>query len=137
MSADRVRDGHRIAQLLASELESGASPDALTMTDADPEVEPTADGALAYRVRDADADVEIAAVYVQPDRARVEFRVAPGAVADAAEEAGLRVRPKAAHPPQTIVFVEDGAQVKWILQAFDAALAGDGTDGNAFSEGAG
>jgi hypothetical protein len=137
MSADRVRDGHRIAQLLASELESGASPDALAMTDADPEVEPTAVGALAYRVRDADADEEIAAVYVQPNRARVEFRVAPSTVAEAAEAAGLRVRPKAAQPPQTIVFVEDGAQVKWILSAFDAALSGDAVDGNAFSEGAG
>lgn len=140
MSADRVRDGHRIAQLLASELESGASPDALSVTDADPDVEPTTEGALAYRVRDDTADgeaKEIAAVYVHPDRARVEFRAAPGGVAEAAEAAGLRVRPKAAQPPQTIVFVEDGAQVKWIIPAFEAALAGDGADGNAFSEGAG
>lgn len=122
MTTDRLRDGHRIAQLLASELESGASPDALAVTDADPEVEPTPEGALAYRVRDTEADEEIAAVYVQPDRARVEFRVAPAAVAEAAESEGLRVRPKAAEPPQTIVFVEDGAEVKRVLPAFDAAL---------------
>lgn len=128
MSTDRLRDGHRIAQLLASELESGASPDALAVTDADPEVEPTPEGALAYRVRDADADEEIAAVYVQPDRARVEFRVAPAAVVDAAEQEGLRVRPKAAEPPQTIVFVEDGAEVKRVLSAFDAALERAGTE---------
>ncbi|MBP1987591.1 hypothetical protein [Halolamina salifodinae] len=137
MSADRVRDGHRIAELLASELESGASPDALAVIDADPEVEPVPEGALAYRVRDTAADEEIAAVYVQPDRAHVEFSVAPAAVAETAEAEGLRARPKAAHPPQTIVFVEDGAQAKWILPAFETALAGDGTDGNAFSEGAG
>jgi len=123
MSTDRLQDGHRIAQLLASELESGASPDALAITDADPDVDPTPEGALAYRVRDSDADEEIAAAYVQPDRTRVEFRVAPAAVADAAERAALRVRPKAAEPPQTIVFVEDGAEVKRVLSVFDAALA--------------
>ena len=123
MSADRVRDGVRIAQLLASELESGATPDALAVTDADPEVEPTAEGALAYRVRAGGDD--IATVFVQPERARVEFSVAPAAVAEAAEEAGLRVRPKAAQPPGTIVFVEDGAQVKHVLPAFAATLGDD------------
>ena len=122
MSADRLRDGHRIAQLLASELESGASHDALAVTDADPDVEPTTDGTLAYRVLNTETDETIASVYVQPDRARLEFRVAPAAVAEAAEEAGLRVRPKAAEPPQTIVFVEDGAQVKRTLSAFAAAI---------------
>lgn len=125
MSADRLRDGHRIAQLLASELESGATPDALSVTDADPEVEPTPEGALAYRVR-AD-DEAIATVYVQPERARVEFSAAPAAVADAVAEgtsAGLRVRPRASKPPKTIVFVEDGAEVKRVLPAFAAALAG-------------
>ncbi|QKY19796.1 hypothetical protein B4589_005160 [Halolamina sp. CBA1230] len=122
MSADRLRDGHRIAQLLASELESGASHGALAVTDADPDVEPTTDGTLAYRVLNTETDETIASVYVQPDRARVEFRAAPAAVAEAAEEAGLRVRPKAAEPPQTIVFVEDGAQVKRTLPAFAAAI---------------
>jgi hypothetical protein len=122
MTTDRLSDGHRIAQLLASELESGASHDALAVTDADPDVEPTADGALAYRVRNAPADETIASVYVQPDRARVEFRVAPAAVAEAAEREELRVRPKAAEPPRTIVFVEDGAQVKRVLPAFAAAI---------------
>ena len=122
MSADRVRDGHRIAQLLASELESGATDERLTVTDADPEVEPTADGALAYRVLDEESDDVLADVFVQPDRAYVEFRVAPDATAAAADEAGLRVRPKAVQPPRTIVFVEDGAQAKWVLGAFAAAV---------------
>ncbi|NHX35947.1 MULTISPECIES: hypothetical protein [Halolamina] len=125
MSTDRIRDGHRIAQLLASELESGASPDAFAVTDADPDVEPTPEGALAYRVRDTATDGTIATVYVQPDRVRVEFRAAPAAVAEAAEAEGLRVRPKAAAPPRTVVFVEDGAQVKRVRSAFGAAL-GDG-----------
>lgn len=122
MSADRVRDGHRIAQLLASELESGATPERLAVTDADPGVEPTPDGALAYRVLDEQTEAVLAEVYVQPDRAYVEFRVAPDATAEAADERGLRVRPKAVQPPRTIVFVEDGAQVKWVLPAFAAAV---------------
>ncbi|MFW5949582.1 MAG: hypothetical protein ACOCSD_08300 [Halolamina sp.] len=124
MSADRVRDGHRIAQLLASELESGATPHALSVTDTDPDVEPTPEGALAFRVRD-DAGEEIAVVYVQPDRARVEFRAVPGSVADVAGEQGLRVRPTGSEPPRTIVFVADGAQVKWVLPAFQVAIEGE------------
>jgi len=123
MSTDRISDGHRLAQLLASELESGASADAFAVTDADPEVEPTPEGALAYRVRDTRGDESITTVYVQPDRARVEFRARPAAVADAAAAEELRVRPKAAEPPRTVVFVEDGAQVKRVLPAFEAALA--------------
>ncbi|MFB6220549.1 MAG: hypothetical protein ABEH90_03835 [Halolamina sp.] len=122
MASDRVSDGHRLAELLASELESGATPDALAVTDADPDVEPTPDGALAYRVRDERSAEPIAEVFVQPDRAHVEFRAAPAAAADAAEEAGLRVRPKMVEPPKTIVFVEDGAQVKWVLPVFEAVL---------------
>ena len=123
MSTDRVRDGRRIAQLLASELESGASHDALAVTDADPDVEPTAEGALAYRVLDSRSEGTVATVFVQPDRTRVEFETAPAAVADAAEEAGLRVRPKASEPPRAVVFVEDGAEAKHVLPAFEAALA--------------
>jgi len=33
------------------------------------------------------------------------------------------VRPKAVRPPRTLVFVEDGAQVKWTLPAFRALVA--------------
>lgn len=124
MGTDRLTDGHRVAELLASELESGATPAALTVTDADPDVEPTPDGALAYRVRDERSDDLIAEVFVQPDRAYVEFRAAPDDAAAAAEEAGLRVRPKAVEPPRTIVFVEDGAQVKWVVPVFEAVLDG-------------
>ncbi|GAB6880011.1 hypothetical protein JCM17823_22850 [Halorubrum gandharaense] len=136
MVQDRLDDGVRIAQLLASEIsgnEGRLKP--LAVSDADPDVEPTADGALAYTVRvageaepvDGDEATPVAEVYVQPDRIRVEFTVAPDVAADAAAEAGseegLRVRPKAVHPPRTLVFVEDGAQVKWVLPVFEAVLA--------------
>jgi hypothetical protein len=146
MVADRLAAGVRIAQLLASEVtgkEGGLR--GLTVADADPEVEPTDDGALAYRVThvadpeaitvgdrgqtaiDESVDAEqtpIAEVFVQPDRARVEFVVAPDVAADAAAEAtsggegGLRVRPKAVDPPRTLVFVEDGADAKRVVSVF-------------------
>ncbi|GAB3413545.1 hypothetical protein GCM10027435_07580 [Haloparvum alkalitolerans] len=135
MVDERLDDGVRIAQLLASEIEGneGRLRD-LTVTDADPDVEPTADGALAYAVRrtedgpDDDAgrdEPPLAEVYVQSDRARVEFLAAPDAAAEAAAEEGLRVRPKAVRPPRTLVFVEDGAQVKWVLPVFKRVLAAD------------
>lgn len=127
MSIDRVRDGHRLAQLLASELTSGATPDALAVSDADPDIEPTTAGTLAYRVRDTAADTHIATVFVHPKRVRVEFRAFPERVAATADEAALRVRQKAAVAPQTVVFIEDGAEVKRVLPAFEVALEDDST----------
>jgi hypothetical protein len=138
MVADRLTDGIRIGQLLASEVSGNEGRlRALALADADPDVEPTADGALAYRiVRVVDGDATeaderaVAEVYVQPDRVRIEFvggdadspDDSPTVTAAAADEAGLRVRPKAVHPPRTLVFVEDGAQVKRVLPVFEAAV---------------
>jgi len=121
MVEDRLADGVRIAQLLASEVTGNeARLAALDVTDADPDVEPTVDGAIAYKlVREGSV---VAEALVQPDRVRVEFVVAPDVAADAGREADLRVRPKAVRPPRTLVFVEDGAQVKWILPVLEAVL---------------
>ncbi|WP_434521667.1 hypothetical protein [Halorubrum sp. AS12] len=133
MVTDRLADGVRIAQLLASEVTGNESRlRGLTVVDADPDVEATTDGALAYRIArerggSADGDESgetVAEVYVQPDRARIEAIGAPEAAATAATEADLRVRPKAVRPPRTLVFVEDGAQVKRALEVLDAV--GDG-----------
>ena len=137
MVADRTTDGVRIAQLLASELTGGGGHLAdVTVTDADPDVEPTTDGAPAYRVR-LDGEDAIAAVFVHPDRARVEFTAAPDAAARAGDAADLRVRPKAVRPPRTVAFVEDGAEVKRVLPAFVAVVRArseqggdDGDDGD-------
>ncbi|QLG63154.1 hypothetical protein [Halorarum salinum] len=124
MSADRTTDGVRIAQLLASELTGNRRRLAdVAVTDPDPDVAPTTDGELAYRV--ADGEDTVAEVYVHPDRVRVEFVAAPDAAADAGTAAELRVRPKAVSPPRTVVFVEDGAQVKRALGAFEAVLSRD------------
>jgi hypothetical protein len=123
MVASSLDDGVRIAQLLASDLvghEGRLAP--VTVTDADPDVEPTADGRRAY-VIPADGDA-IATAFVHPERVRLEFRVAHEIVVDAAADAGLRVRPTAADPPRTIVFVEDGTEVKRALVVVEAAVAG-------------
>ena len=161
MVTDRLTDGVRIAELLASEVtgnESGLR--GLTVADADRDVEPAADGALAYRIvrerdgaadgdgsaeadgaADGDGSVEadatadghrpgepVAAVYVQPERARIEAIAAPDAAAEAAAAADLRVRPKAVHPPRTLVFVEDGAGVKRALTALEAIRNASGDE---------
>ncbi|WP_256289549.1 hypothetical protein [Halobellus inordinatus] len=133
MVEERLTDGRRIAQFLASEV-TGHEDDlrSLSVTDADPDVEPTPDGAFAYAIEredssdsgDGDGDsTRVASVFVQPERVRVEFETAVDAVADTAREEGLRVRPKAVDPPRTLVFVEDGAQVKWLLPALRAVAS--------------
>ncbi|MDV7348925.1 hypothetical protein R3751_03930 [Halorubrum distributum] len=126
MVTDRLADGVRIAELLASEVTGNESDlRGLTVVDADRDVEPTADGALAYRIARERAETDdgateaLAEVSVQPDRALIEAVVAPDAAADAAREVDLRVRPKAVHPPRTLVFVEDGAQVKRALAVLE------------------
>lgn len=109
---DRETDGKRLAELLSSEVHgrsSGPLAD-LEIADADRDVEPSEFGAFAYGV-DLDGE-RLADAYVHPDRAHLEFRLAPDAAAEAGTEAGLRTRPKAVEPPRTLVFVESGAGVK-------------------------
>ena len=148
MVQDRLRDGTRIAQLVASEITGDRESLAgVVVVDADPDVEPTDDGALAYRVAhvsDPDAvavgdrgettidervDAErttLAEVFVHPERARVEFAVAPDVAAEAAAEAEIRVRPKAVDPPRTLVFVADGAEAKRVMTVFKSVTAAIG-----------
>ncbi|WP_253738513.1 hypothetical protein [Halohasta salina] len=143
MVQDRLRDGTRIAQLVASELTGDRRRLAqVAVVDADPDVEPTADGVLAYRIVhvadpaaitvgdrggtsvDEGADrTTLAEVFVQPERARVEFVAGPDAAAKTAADAELRVRPKAVDPPRTLVFVEDGAAAKRVIPIFEAVVA--------------
>lgn len=122
MVTHELDDGVRIAQLLASELVGyGDGLADVTVTDADPDVEPTPNGARAYRVRVADR--LLATVFVHPERARIEFEAGQEAALDAAREARLRVRPKAIEPPRTVVFVENGADVKRALGVAEAAAS--------------
>jgi hypothetical protein len=113
MVEDRVTDGKRIAQLLASEVrghEHGPLGP-LEVTDVE-DAEGTVDGEYAYAIAGEGDDDPLAEAYVHPDRAHLEFRVGQETAAEAAGMAGLRVRPKAVEPPWTLVFVESGAEVK-------------------------
>lgn len=121
MVEESIRDGHRIAQLLASEitgLDRGPLSE-IVVVDADPDVEPTDDGAFAYGIDHGDD--RLADVYVQPDRAYLEVRTGVDAARDAAVGLDLRVRPKAVTPPRTLVFVEHGARVKRAVDVLVAA----------------
>ncbi|WP_159899872.1 hypothetical protein [Salinirussus salinus] len=75
MVEDRVTDGKRIAQLLASELtglETGPLG-AVAVTDADPEAEPSSGGTVAYRVTvEGEA---VGAVVMYPGRVVVDLGV--------------------------------------------------------------
>lgn len=122
-----MTDGRRIAELLASELH-GRVDGALArvaVADAVEDVEPTVDGTFAYRVT-VDGD-RLAAVLVHPERVHVAVAAGQDAAAEAADDAGLRVRPKATRPPETLVFVESGAAVKRAADVVAAAAraAGD------------
>jgi len=82
MVEERITDGKRIAQLLASELtglERGPLG-SVSVANADPDVEPTADGALAYRI-DAGGET-VGTVVVTPETARLEVRRATGVAVD-------------------------------------------------------
>jgi hypothetical protein len=71
VTVDRVTDGTRIAQLLASEL-SGLDRgplDAVTVGDADPDATPSPDGTVAYRV--CHREEAVATVVLYPEYATV------------------------------------------------------------------
>ena len=133
MVDDELSDGERIARLLSSEIhghERGVLG-RLSVADARETVEPTEQGAPAFAVAvddgsgdgndDDDGDERrVAEVYVHPDRSHVEFLVGARTAAEAGHRAGLRVRPKAVEPPRTLVFVENGAEVKPALRVVRA-----------------
>ena len=127
MVEERTTDGRRIAELLASELDGreDGSLEAVSVANADRDVEPSADGARAYDlVAGAEAD-RIARAFVHPDRLHLEFERGRELAAETATELELRVRPKAAKPPKTLVFVESGAAVKRATDVVDAVVGTD------------
>ncbi|MFC7165442.1 hypothetical protein [Halospeciosus flavus] len=121
-----LNDGVRIAQLLSSELtgrEAGAF-DRVEVTNVvdTADLEPTEFGERAY---DVSFDGEqVGSVFVHPDRAHLELRdtVALDAARERASEEDLRVRPKAVEPPRLLVFVENGVEVKRVIDVLAAAL---------------
>ncbi|GAB7020136.1 hypothetical protein [Halostagnicola bangensis] len=126
MVEKRITDGRRIAELLSSELDGREDGhlEHLAVVNADADVEPTADGARAYDVEregESGETTRFARVFIHDDRAHVEFERGQDRAAAVAESSGLRVRPKATTPPKTLVFVEDGGEVKRASDVFDAA----------------
>jgi hypothetical protein len=118
MADEVLDDGERVARLLSSEVhghERGALG-GLAVVDVREDVEPTTDGGYAYVVRANRDDQRIAELYVHPARCHLEFRAAVEVAADEGQRQGLRVRPKATEPPRTLVFVENGAEVKPALR---------------------
>ncbi|WP_254279017.1 hypothetical protein [Haloarcula marina] len=116
MVDDRVTDGTRIGQLLASEL-TGLRRGPLGMVEvvgADPDVEPTAEGAFAYGV-EAD-EQRIGAVYVTPETA--EFRTA-SALTIAFDRDDVTVDER---DGETVVVAHSGAAVKALVDAVADAL---------------
>lgn len=73
MVEDRVTDGERIAQLLASELTGldVAPLDAVSVIDADSDVSPSSDGPVAYRIQYREEPVGEVRIY--PDHARLRL----------------------------------------------------------------
>ncbi|WP_121744545.1 hypothetical protein [Natronorubrum halophilum] len=112
MVEERITDGRRIAELLASELDGREDGllEFVRVTNADRDVEPTADGSRAYDV--TFRDDRIAQAFVHEDRVRLEFERGQDVAAETGDELELRVRPKATRPPRTLVFAESGAAVK-------------------------
>jgi hypothetical protein len=123
MSDDRITDGRRIGELLASEVtaRSDGPLSNLVLVDVRSDAEGSADGTFAYGISLGE-QIRLADVYIHDDRARLEFRAGLDPIPEAAEEAGLRVRPKTVEPPRALVFVEDGAAVKRVLDVIRVAV---------------
>lgn len=127
MVEDRVTDGKRVAQLLASELsgrEDGALG-ALSVVDADRDADPSPDGTVAYGVAVEGERVGDVALY--PERVEVVLWGLPAAAVReatrgpdlvAADPDGAFEAPGEA---DTVLRVESGAAVK---RAVDALVAG-------------
>ncbi|PSQ15740.1 hypothetical protein BRD00_13305 [Halobacteriales archaeon QS_8_69_26] len=126
MVEDRITDGRRIAELLASELEGREGPlSGASVTDAVPDAGPSPDGTRAYDVEYE--GTTLATALLLPDRVLLEVRARPDRALEAANELGLRARPKATDPPRTLVFVESGAEVKRASDAL-ATLGSEAAD---------
>jgi len=124
MVEDRVTDGERIAQLLASELSgrSDGTLSRLSVVDADRDAEPSPDGTVAYRVT---VDGERAGtVRIYPEGADIRLQAGPDAlsveqVVEAVRGPGLSAELTA--DGGAILTVAYGAAVK---RAVDTLVAG-------------
>lgn len=117
MVEDRIEDGKRTAQLLASELTGLATGplDRIDVADADPDAEPSDGGTFAYEiVLDGDP---LGEVFVHEDSARVDLAVGDASPGDVTDAAGLAVTDT---DDGVRIRIEHGAAVK---RAVDVLVA--------------
>ena len=120
MVDDRITDGKRTAQLLASELtgRTDGPLGRLTVVDAERDAEPSPDGPVAYGIA-VDGE-RVADVRLFSDS--IEIRVAdldPEALTDALAGPGVRAR---VEDGAAIVAIDYGAAVKRAVDALAAAV---------------
>lgn len=122
MVEEEIKDGERIADLLASELEGFEEPpfDLIGLLDGSNDTAGRTDGDMAFSVDYRDE--RLCEVLIHPDRIVLEFRMAQASIAEAGRNAELRVRPKATDPPATLLFVERGADVKRVIDVLRESL---------------
>ncbi len=118
MVKNRITDGRRIAELLASELDgrSDGLLESITVTNADPDIEPTDAGARAYNI--AVRETTVATAFVHPDCVRVETAMTE-------ERLGTVDREGIKYTPGTggvAIVVEHGAAVKEAVDLLVAAV---------------
>lgn len=120
---ERVSDGRRIAELLASEIDGRADGalEWLSVTDADRSVEPSPDGTRAYEI--STGSTVIGHVYIHPSRARLELTSGQAAARDVVGSTELEWRTTEGATPKVLIFLPDGVAVKRVLPVLRAAAA--------------
>lgn len=119
MVDDRLRDGKRIAQLLASELDGRETGPlaAVTVVDADRDAEPSEDGTEAYGIALEGASIGTVALF--PEYAEVRLSAGADSAARTAADEGLPARRDG---EDVCLRVESGAAVKRAVDAIVAAV---------------
>ena len=115
MVDEKITDGKRIAQLLASELnglESGVL-NSVSVVDAEPDAAPDESGSEAYRIVYGESPVAVVSMF--PTETRVTFRIA----VPWPEE---RRRPETVAESGTALVISSGAEVKRAVDAIRPVL---------------
>lgn len=118
---DHVRDGRRVAELLASELDGREDPPfgRVAVTDADRDVEPSPDGDRAYDI--SHDDVVIGRVYLQANRVRVELFTGLREAREVLSDPDIRWRAIGGERPRLLMFIADGVAVQRVMPVIGAA----------------
>lgn len=115
MVEDRITDGTRIGQLLASELTGlGGVLEDVSVVEADPEVEPTDAGAFAFEIEYRNESV--GAVYVTPETAQLRLNREPATVPERNDVTVETIG------DETVVVARSGAAVKALVDVLIGTL---------------